>query len=140
MSALLLLASAACGNEAPSLYEVAPAPRRLVMWLEGDSLDLYTSALLQRAGVDEVVVRRGSVDLAGRAPVLRLVPPGVIEGAIPVGIVLEVHGAPPDIDRSVAEALWRGVERELDGAIPAEVILDIRRLAPHLGGFVTDMS
>ena len=140
LSALFLVAAAACGGETPSFFEVSPAPRRLVMWLENDSLDLYTSALLQRAGVDEVVVRRGSIDLAGRAPVLRLDPVGVIEGSIPVGIALEVHGAGPEIDRSVAEAVWQGVERELGGAIPAEIILDIPRLAPGIENFVRDIS
>jgi hypothetical protein len=140
LSALLLVVVAACGGETPSFFEASPAPRRLVMWLESDGLDLSTSALLQRAGVDEVVVRRGSVDLAGGAPELRIDPVGVIEGSIPVGIVLEVRGAHPNIDRSVAEAVWQGVERELDGAIPAELILDIPRLAPGLEDFVTDLS
>jgi hypothetical protein len=139
LSALFLTVAAACGGDTPSFFEVVPAPRRLVMWLDGDSLDLYTSALLHRMGVDEVVVRRGGVDLAGGAPVLRIDPPGVIEGSIPVGLVLEVHGAPPDNHRAVAEAVWKGVERELDGAIPAEIILDIRRLTPGLDDFITEM-
>jgi hypothetical protein len=138
--ALLLVVVAACGGEAPSFYEVAPAPRRLVMWLEGDGLDLYTSALLQRVGVDEVVVRRGSVDLAGQAPVLRLDPAGVIEGSIPFGIYLELRGVRPDIDRSVVDAVWQGIQRDLDGTIPAELILDIPRLSPDCGEFVTRLS
>ena len=140
VSALFLVIAAACSGEKASFYDVAPAPRRLVMWLETNDLDVYTAARLQRAGVDEVVVRMGTIDLSGRAPVLRLDPVGDIEGSIPVGMALEVLGARPDIDRSVAEALWRGVEKELGGAIPAELILDFPRLAQGLQVFVRDLS
>ncbi len=99
-----------CGGGGPSFQEVAPTPRRLVVWLGAEGLDAETAERMRAAGVDEVVVRRGSMDLAGRAPVLRFnaIPP--VEGAIPVGIVLEVQGVREDLDRAAAEAVWRAID------------------------------
>ncbi len=129
-----------CGGGGPSFQEVAPTPRRLVVWLGAEGLDAETAERMRAAGVDEVVVRRGSINLAGRAPVLRFnaIPP--IEGAIPVGIALEVQGVREDLDRAVAEAVWRAIEAELDGSVPAEVILDMPRLTAGLDEFVTSLT
>ncbi len=74
----LLAAVTACGEKAITFREVAPAPRRLVVWLENGGLDADTSVLLQAAGVDEIVLRRGSLDLAGQAPLLRIEPVGEV--------------------------------------------------------------
>lgn len=129
-----------CGGGGPSFQEVAPTPRRIVVWLGAEGLDAETAERMRAAGVDEVVVRRGSINLAGRAPVLRFnaIPP--IEGAIPVGIALEVQGVREDLDRAVAEAVWRAIEAELDGSVPAEVILDMPRLTAGLDEFVTSLT
>jgi len=129
-----------CGGGGPSFQEVAPTPRRLVVWLGAEGLDAETAERMRAAGVDEVVVRRGSMDLAGRAPVLRFnaIPP--VEGAIPVGIALEVQGVREDLDRSAAEAVWRAIDAELDGSVPAEIILDVPRLTESLGEFVTSLT
>ena len=129
-----------CGGGGPSFQEVAPTPRRMVVWLGAEGLDAETAERMRAAGVDEVVVRRGSINLAGRAPVLRFnaIPP--IEGAIPVGIALEVQGVREDLDRAVAEAVWRAIEAELDGSVPAEVILDMPRLTAGLDEFVTSLT
>ncbi len=129
-----------CGGGGPSFQEVAPTPRRLVVWLGAEGLDAETAERMRAAGVDEVVVRRGSINLAGRVPVLifNAIPP--IEGAIPVGIALEVQGVREDLDRAVAEAVWRAIEAELDGSVPAEVILDMPRLTAGLDEFVTSLT
>ena len=129
-----------CGGGGPSFQEVAPTPRRMVVWLGAEGLDAETAERMRAAGVDEVVVRRGSINLAGRVPVLifNAIPP--IEGAIPVGIALEVQGVREDLDRAVAEAVWRAIEAELDGSVPAEVILDMPRLTAGLDEFVTSLT
>ena len=136
----LLMAVAACGGETSNFLEVAPAPRRLVMWLENGEIDAETSALLQAAGVDEIVLRRGRLDLAGRAPVLRFVPAGEVAGSIPVGIALEVGEVREGLDKAAAEAVWRAIEAEFGGSIPAELILDLPRLAEGLGDFIVHLS
>ena len=60
-------------------------PRRLVVWLGAEGLDAETAERMRAAGVDEVVVRRGSMNLAGRAPVLRFNPmPPVVPGRTPI--------------------------------------------------------
>jgi len=130
-----------CGGDRaqPSFHEVARAPRRLVIWLESEGIDAGSAEMLRLAGVDEVVQRRGVIDVAGQAPVLRLDPVSKAEGAIPVGIALEVRGARPGLDRAMADAVWRGIESELDGAIPAELILDLPHLTEGLDQFVADL-
>ena len=130
----------ACGSEAPSYREVAPAPRRLVMWLGSAGLDASAAERLQSAGVDEVVVRLGSVDLSGQAPLLRFDSVGTVEGPIPVGIALEVSGVRFGLDEEAAEAVWRGIETELAASIPAEVVLDLPRMVEGLDDFVASLS
>ena len=36
-----------------------------------------------------------------------------VDGAIPVGLALEVRGVREDLDRAAAEAVWRAIEAEL---------------------------
>jgi len=131
---------AACGERAPNVREIAPAPRRLVMWLENGGLDADTSVLLQAAGVDEVVLRRGRLDLSGTAPVLRIEPAGEVAGSIPVGIALEVGNVRPGLDKAAAEAVWRAIEAEFGTSVPAELILDLPRLAEGLDDFIVQLS
>jgi len=138
--ACALLVAVSCGGDAPAFREVAPAPRRLVVWLENGGLDAETSVLLQAAGVDEVVLRLGSLDLAGQAPLLRIEPVGDVVGPIPVGIALEVGRVRPGLDKAAAEAVWRGIEAEFGESIPAEIILDLPQLAEGLGDFIIHLS
>ena len=114
-------------------------PRRTVVWLGEEGLDAATAERMRLAGVDEVVVRRGSMNLGGRAPVLRFNTMQPVEGAIPVGIALEVQGVREDLDRAAAEAVWRAISAELDGSVPAELILDVPRLEESFGDFVTSL-
>jgi hypothetical protein len=137
---ILAILISACGGGGASFQEVAPTPRRLALWLGEEGLDAETAERMRAAGVDQVVVRPGSIDLAGRAPVLRFrgLPP--VEGAIPVGIALEVRGTRPGLDRAAAEAVWRAIDGELDGAVPAEIILDVHRLTNDFDDFVDDLT
>jgi len=129
-----------CGGGGPSFQEVAPAPRRLAVWLGEDGLDSATAERMRAAGVDEVVVRLGSMNLAGQAPVLRFKARPPVEASIPVGIVLEVQGARADLGRATAEAVWRAIDAELDGSVPAEVILDLSRLTEDFDKFVSALT
>jgi hypothetical protein len=112
----------------------------MVVWLGEEGVDAETSERMRLAGVDEIVVRRGSVNLGGRAPVLRFNTMPPVEGAIPVGIALEVQAVRDDLDRSVAEAVWRAISAELNGSVPAEIILDLPRLTDSVGEFVADLT
>jgi len=129
-----------CGGGGPSFREVAPTPRRMVMWLGDEGLDAEIAERMRHAGIDEVVVRRGSMNLGGRAPVLRFNAMPPVEGAIPVGIALEVQGARDDLDRAAAEAVWRAISAELDGSVPAELVLDVPRLTEGFGDFVGHLT
>lgn len=129
-----------CGGDHPTFQEVAPSPRRLVMWLGSTGLDGETAAKLKNAGVDQVVIRRGSIDLGGRAPVLRLLPAVAVEGAIPLAVALEVEGVRPDLDSADAEAVWRGLAAEFGSFIPAEIILDFPHLVEGIDGFIVSLT
>ncbi len=106
------------------------------MWLDEEGLDEPTAARLQQVGVDEVVQWRGTIDLQGQAPVLKVDPVGQVEGSIPLGVALRVSGVRPGLDEAAAEAVWRALERQLDGAVPAELILDLPDLADGIEDFV----
>lgn len=129
-----------CGGGGPSFQEVAPTPRRLALWLGEEGLDAATAERMRIAGVDEVVVRPGSIDLAGQAPVLRFHHMPSVEGAIPIAIALEVRAARTDLDRGAAEAVWRAIDGELRGEVPAEIILDVRQLTEDFHEFVEDLT
>lgn len=131
---------AGCGGGGPSFQDVAPSPRRLAVWLGDTGLDLETAERMRAAGVDEVVVRLGSLNLSGQAPILRFAQAPPVEGAIPVGIFLEVRELREDLDRSVAESVWRAIESELDGRVPAEIILDLHRLTSDFADFIGELT
>jgi hypothetical protein len=133
---LALLAVAACRGHVPVPREIVPTPRRLVVWLDASGIDEATADRLQGVGVDEVVMRRGSVDLSGEAPVLRIDSAGTVEGSIPTGIAIEVTGVRPDLGEPAATAVWRALETDLGGALPAEVIFDLPVLEQGLDDFV----
>jgi hypothetical protein len=110
------------------------------MWLGSSGLEASAAEELQKAGVDAVVVRLGSIDLSGQAPLLRFDSAGAVEGPIPVGVALEVSGVRFGLDDETAEAVWRGIETELAASVPAEVILDLPRIVEGLEDFVASLS
>ena len=136
VAVVLLVLVAGCGGQTPTFNEVAPTPRRLVMWLDEGGLDEETAIRLQRVGVDEVVQWRGTIDLQGLAPVLKIDSGGEIEGSIPLGIALRVSGVRSGLDEAAADAVWRALEKQLEGSVPAELILDLPDLAEGIEDFV----
>ena len=135
-----LAALVGCGGEIPVEREIPPTPRRMVLWLDSNGVDEDTADRLQRVGVDEVVMHKGSVDLRGEMPVVRFHPAGRVEGSIPMGIVLEVPGVRPGLDEETASAVWQALETELGGQLPAELILDLPELAEGTGEFLVSLQ
>ncbi len=128
IAAAVIAAAIACGGQPPTLGEVAPTPRKMTVWLDGQGLDAGTAGRMRDVGVDMVVVRRGSIDLRNRAPVLRIDPPVEVTGPIPVATALTVSGTRSGLDREDARALWQVLDPELGGSPPAELILDLPML------------
>jgi len=110
------------------------------VWLGPEGLDAVSADRLQSLGVDEVVLRRGSVDLGGPLPVVRFEPAPPVEGSIPVAVALQVRRLRPEPEAQMGEALWRALNTELDGATPAELILDLPVLVPGLGAVVNRLA
>jgi hypothetical protein len=140
LAAVAVVALFGCGGSGDSFREIAPTPRRVVVWIGEDGLDSESAERLRSLGVDEVVIRRGTLDLEGAMPLLRLGDAPPVEGPIPVGIALEVRGVREGLGKAAAEAVWRGLEAELDGEVPAEVILDMPQLAQGLDEFVISLT
>jgi hypothetical protein len=111
-------------------------PRRLAVWVGDGGLDTETAERMRAAGGVEIVVRRGSVNLGAQAPVLRFSAMPEVDGAIPVGIALDVQGAREGLGSDAAEAVWRGIDAELGGSAPAEILLDVSRLAADFDEFI----
>jgi hypothetical protein len=140
--AIVVLLASSCADGDRQITGGAPVPeaRRAVVWLSDSGLDELTAAELARVGIDEVVVRRGVVDLAGGAPVLRFAPKAPVAGDLPVGIVLEVEGARAGLDAATAAAVWRAVAAEEAGALPAEILLDLPDLPSGTADFVARLA
>lgn len=130
-SSVILLAGmvflgACSGNGVEHLStEVAPTPRRMVVWLDTDGVDAETADRLAASGVDQLVVRRGKILLSGPAPVVQMLPNPMVEGSIPTAVALEVRGLAAKIDDHAADAVWSALEADFGGQLPSELILDL---------------
>jgi len=138
-AATVLMGACSDGGSASFSGEVAPTPRRTVVWLD-DGVDVATAGLLAASGVDQLVVRRGEINLAGPAPVLQLRPAPTVEGPIPVAIALEVTGLDSGVSGEAAEAVWSALGAEFGDRLPSELILDLPVLGDEAGGFASRLA
>jgi hypothetical protein len=129
----------ACGNgsTAAAPTRMAPTPRRTMLWVGAGGIDEEVGLALQRSGVDELVVRRGTVDLSGGTPVVRMRPAPPLPTRLPVGLCVTLEGLGESVPPELAEAVWRGIDGELGGDSPAELIVDLPRIAAGLGAFLS---
>jgi hypothetical protein len=134
---LLWLVSCGGGPHSPQADDVAPIPRRLVVWLDSTGVDADTVSRLLDAGVDELVVRRGSILISGGAPVVRLEPAPVVGGALPVAVALQVLGLDDREHDADADAVWSALAADFGDRLPAELVLDLPELGDGAASFVT---
>jgi len=120
--------------------EVAPTPRRTVVWLTEEGIDAETADRLAEVGVDQLVVRRGSILLTGGAPVVRLLPSPTVGGSIPTAIALEVPRPILTDHLDAADAVWAALEVDFGDRLPSELILDFPELGEETGGFVSRLA
>ncbi|MCP4901974.1 MAG: hypothetical protein GY906_33840 [bacterium] len=118
----------------------AAAPRRSTVWIGPEGLDESTSTLLRRAGVDGVVLRRGTVDLSSEVPTLRLQAAPRIAGSLPVGVALYVEAIGPEVGSESAQVLWRALAPVVGESMGAEILLDFPVMRPGLGTFLESLS
>jgi hypothetical protein len=120
--------------------EVAPVPRRTVVWLTDEGIDVDAATRLAEVGVDELVVRRGSILLSDSAPVVQLRQAPPVDGPIPVAIALEVKGLSADVPEGAADAVWAGLAADFGDRLPAELILDLPVLGERAPDFVARLA
>jgi hypothetical protein len=144
LPALVVVVSAlgACGGGAADHEAelVAPVPRRTAVWLPAEGIAAEWAARLAAVGVDQLVVRRGSILLTGPTPVVQLNDAPVIEGPIPSAVVLEVRGTSPELGEATADAVWGGLAAHFGDRLPAELILDLPVLFDGTSAFVSQLA
>jgi hypothetical protein len=111
-----------------------------VIWLGADGIDPETAEELAAAGVDELVIRRGSVTFSGFAPLIQLHPATVVGGPIPTAVALEVVSETSRIGKNAANAVWNALAADFKTDVPAELILDFRDLPNGVEDFVARMA
>lgn len=139
-AAMLFLGACSENGSERRAGDVAPTPRRMVVWLDADGVDAETAGRLAASGVDQLVVRRGAVLLSGRAPVVQMLPNPVVEGSIPTAVALEVRGLASKTDDHAADAVWSALEADFGGQLPSELILDLPDTGPSAADFVRRLA
>ncbi|RLE26330.1 MAG: hypothetical protein DRJ65_05740 [Acidobacteria bacterium] len=112
--------------------------RKTVIWV-GGAVDEDFSTKLKRAGVDLLVVRRGSIDLTTGSPVIKVDPAPSIVGEIPVSAALRIESGSVELKPEAASALWRGLA-PIAGPTTAEIIIDVPTLSPGIPDFVRTLD
>jgi len=128
------------GPRARSAAIPAPVPRRSVVWLGPEGLDGDTAARLREVGVDEVVIRRGTVDLSGSQPSLRFLPLPPLTPELPVGLALSVttgSTAPPP---EQASTVWNALAATQSSLVPVELLLDMPSVPEGMDVFVSELA
>jgi hypothetical protein len=137
--AVWLVGCADNGLERPE-NQVAPTPRRMVVWLDETGIDRTTSEDLMNVGVDQLVVRRGAILLSGAAPVVRLLPLPPVEGPIAAAYALEVRGQVQKGRNTAADAVWSALEADFGDRLPTELILDLPDLGEGVPEFISMLA
>ena len=130
LSCLLAVAGSGCGgNDGGGGASLGTMPRTLAVWAGPAGVDQVTAAELERTGVDEIVVRRGTVELAGGVPVVRTEPAPSIAGRIPRAAAFRLILPAEGVDEKTGTILWTALSRELaTGPPPAELLLELPAL------------
>jgi hypothetical protein len=111
-----------------------------VVWLSGEGIDAETAERLAAVGVDEVVIRRGTIRLSSAAPVVQLLRSPPVEGPIPTAVALEVRGLDTSERDEDAEAVWAALEADFGARLPAELILDLPEIGVGAPAFVQRLA
>jgi len=137
---MLSLLACSEGNRDRRSAEVAPTARKTVVWLSEEGIDAETADRLAVVGVDQLVVRRGTIRLSGGAPVVQLLPPPIVEGQIPTAAALEVRGLWSGEHDRAAIAVWAALEADFGTRLPTELILDLPEIGDGASGFVSQLA
>jgi hypothetical protein len=131
-----------CSEEAVERQEreVPPTPRRLSVWLDESGVDAETVDRLGRAGVDQLVVRRGTITVSGGAPVVQLLPHPPVAGDLPTAAAFRVLGLGSDVDEQSAAAVWSALEGDFGGRLPIELLLDLPEIGAGARSFVASLA
>ncbi len=134
-----------CGrgsHDTPSMIDTMP--RRTAIWIDQAVADQMTVTDLQKAGVDELVVRRGSVELGSEVPVVRAEAPPSLGDGLPTAALLKLLPSGDRVDPDSADAVWQTLAREFStNSPPVEILAEIPHTAeglPRLMARLADLS
>jgi len=143
LAAVIVCAAAGCGGSGGGTggpVSDTTRPRRMVIWIGPEGLDLEWAERLQRVGVDGLVVTRGRVLIRERTPVLRLEPPPPVAGSIPVAVALRIEIEADEVDPAVATSLWDGLVADPDWAAPSELVVDLPKVVPGTADLIRALA
>ena len=140
LTGLLLLGACSDTTVGQLTADVAPTPRKTVVWLTAEGIDAEAADELAAVGVDQLVVRRGAILLSGGAPVVRLLPSPPVEGPIPTAVELNIPQPVSKENVDAADAVWAALEIDFGSHLPSEIILDFPELGEGTGEFVSRLA
>ena len=140
VAGMLLLTACSGGDRSRQTATVAPTARKTVLWLSPHGVGADTEEGLAAVGVDQLVVRRGTIRLSGAAPVVQLLPAPMVEGQIPTAVALEVRGILSEEHDRAAVAVWAALEADFGADLPTELILDLPEIGEGASGFVSELA
>lgn len=130
----LALSMVGCGGGLDgSSTSIQTVPRRTVIWIDQTGADQMTVTELKKAGVDELVVPRGSVELGSEVPVVRAEASPSLGDGIPTAALLTLLPSGEQVDPDSADAVWQTLAREFSTTSPpVEILAEIPRTAKEL--------
>jgi hypothetical protein len=140
LTGLLVFSACSDTTRGKLTAEVAPTPRKTVVWLTGEGVDAETADELSSVGVDQLVVRRGAILLSGGAPVVQLLPSPPVDGSIPTAVELDIPHPVSKENIDAADAVWAALEIDFRDHLPSEIILDFRELGDGSSEFVSRLA
>lgn len=139
--ALMTVVVFGCGGGASFPPVVVDMPRQTTVWIGDQGADEVAVADLRRVGVDELVVRRGTVHVTGGVPVLRAEPSPPVANGLPVGVALELRCDGRELSADHATALWRSIGRDLAATgKPNELLIALPHVVNGLEAFFQGLS
>ncbi len=131
---LALLVVGGCGRGSSRTgSSIETLPRKIVVWIDQEGADQMTVTELKKAGVDELVVPWGAVELGADVPLVRAEAPPSVGDGLPTAALLTLLPSGDRVDPDSADAVWQTLIRGFSTtSAPVEILAEIPHTAKDL--------